>query len=69
MMMSPELYSEEIKKYTKEELMKEKEKFEKYINDFNNNKLTNEQKNYKPSPETVVRIYKEYLNEIDKLTK
>jgi predicted acetyltransferase len=69
MMMSPEVYREEIKKYTKEELLNEKNKLESFINNYNNDTLTEEEKNYKPSPEAMVNVYKEYLKEIEKINK
>lgn len=69
MMLSPEAYIEEIKKCTKEELINEKNKLEKFIDNYNNNLLTEEEKNYKPSPETKVKVYEEYLKEIEKLIK
>lgn len=69
MLMSPEVYCEEIKKYTKEELLKEKNKLEKFIDNYKNDSLTEEEKNYKPSPEVMAKVYEEYLNKIEKLIK
>lgn len=67
MMISPEMYFKEIKSYSKEELAKERERLEQYIENYNNNSL--EKDVMKPSPSTVVSVYKDYLKEIDKLEK
>lgn len=68
MMMSPELYSKKIKNYSKEELADEKAKLEQYIEKYNNNSLKQELV-LKPSPSTVVKVYEEYLKEIEKINK
>lgn len=69
MMMSPEVYCDEIKKYTKEELLSEKNKLESFINRYNNDSLNEEKTYYKPSLKTMVKVYKEYLKKVEQREK
>lgn len=53
MMISPEEYRKELKNLTLEELSERKEKLEKFINDYENNNLS----------EQKYKLFKEYLGE------
>lgn len=54
MMISPEEYRKELKNLTLEELSERKEKLEKFINDYENNNLS----------EQKYKLFKEYLGEV-----
>lgn len=64
MMISPEGYRKELKNLTLEELSERKEKLEKFINDYENNNLSEQEYLVKPSPKTKYELYKEYLDEV-----
>lgn len=64
MMISPEKYREELKNLTLEELSERKEKLEKFINDYENNNLSEQEYLVKPYPKTKYELYKEYLDEV-----
>ncbi len=64
MMISPEGYRKELENLTPEELYERKKGLEKFINDYENNNLPQQDYLVKPSPQTRYGLYKEYLNEV-----
>lgn len=64
MMISPEGYRKELKNLTLEELSERKEKLKKFINDYENNNLSEQEYLVKPSTKTKYELYKEYLDEV-----
>lgn len=64
MMISLEEYKKELKNLTLEELSERKQKLEKFINDYENNNLSEQEYLVKPSPKTKYELFKEYLDEV-----
>lgn len=64
MMISPEGYRKELENLTPEELYERKKGLEKFINDYENNNLPQQDYLVKPSPQTRYGLYKEYLDEV-----
>lgn len=64
MMIDPKSYIEDKQNWSLEKLYKEKEYLEKYIYDYNNEKL--EEDNYfkNPSPDVIASVYEDYLVEL-----
>lgn len=64
MMISLEEYRKELKNLTLEELSERKQKLEKFINDYENNNLFEQEYSVELSPQTKYKLFKEYLDEV-----
>lgn len=66
MMISSKTYSDEIKNYSIHELIKERDFLIQEIKRFENNEITPEEMDMKPSPSTIYIMNYEYLIEVIK---
>lgn len=64
MMISLEEYRKELENLTLEELSERKQKLEKFINDYENNNLSEQEYSDELSPQTKYKLFKEYLDEV-----
>ncbi len=64
MMISPQMYIENIQNKTYEDLIIEKDKLIKEIKKFENNKLSDNEICMNPSPEVVYQCNLQYLSEL-----
>ena len=65
MMISPEAYIENKIDWTLDQLLEEKHKLEKYLDDYNNHKLPKEDYQTFPTPDTIAHWTKEYIDKIE----
>lgn len=64
MMISLEEYKKELKNLTLEELSERKQKLEKFINDYENNNISEQEYSVELSPQTKYKLFKKYLDEV-----